>query len=370
MAALVSSSVVGLVIVCVILVFCARDCAKVAEPGTVCAGCAHRDTVLGMAISSSGLPDKLSPSRIKDFKQCPRLFFYKSVLGISTPPTEATVRGTLAHYAFERIFDHPRNERTQDVALSYIDPAWEMMVNPFQDRDQVPQNSPEYRLREAEKAWAESRSEGKRMERAAAQYRELIPKNSREEEELLSSTRQVVLSWFGMENPQKFDPVGREKYVIGKLGGVLVHGFIDRLDEIERNGRTTRYVSDYKTGKTPAPRFQDEAFFQLEVYAALLEQTERARPDSLRLIYVKEGRPEGVLSRPVDGGTTKRTAAQVRAVSDAIKKAAAEDAWEPRKQRLCDWCYFQNVCPAFAPELEGTLPEEIEYREARLAAGL
>lgn len=321
-----------------------------------------------MAIAQNGVPDKLSPSRIKDFKQCPRLFFYKSVLGISTPPTEATVRGTLAHYAFERIFDHPREERTRQVALAYLEPAWEMMVEPFRVRDEVDPDSPEYRLREAEKAWAEHRDTGSRLERAAKQYRELIPAGSPEEAALLASTREVVLSWFSMENPQKFDPVGREKYVIGKLGGALVHGFIDRLDEIERNGRTTRYVSDYKTGKTPSPRFQDEAFFQLEVYAALLEHTEQARPDSLRLIYVKEGRPEGVLSRPVDGGTTKRTVAQIRSVADAIKKAAVEDSWEPRKQRLCDWCFFQNVCPAFAPELEGTLPEEIAYRETRLAS--
>lgn len=318
-----------------------------------------------MAKSREGVPEKLSPSRIKDFKQCPRLFYYKSILKIGTPPTEATVKGTLAHYAFERIFDHPREERTPDTAVAYLAPAWRMMTEPLGDRAAVAEGSLEFALRQAENAWSDRQEPDGRMAVAAREYRELIPEGSADEKQLLAATEAVVRSWFSMENPQKFDPAGREKYVIGKLGGATVHGFIDRLDEFTKDGQTTRYVSDYKTGKKPAPRFQDEAFFQLEVYAALLEHTENARPDVLRLVYVKEGNQEGVLVRRITADTTARTVKQIRAVSQAVNKAAETNSWETRQQRLCDWCFFQSVCPAFHPELEGLLPEEIEH-QARL----
>jgi putative RecB family exonuclease len=92
----------------------------------------------------------LSPSRAKDFLQCPRLFFYKTILGLKTPPSEATLRGTLAHYAFERIFDHPVGERGPEVALGYTDAAWSVVTEPLRERASVEAGSFEDRLRLAE----------------------------------------------------------------------------------------------------------------------------------------------------------------------------------------------------------------------------
>lgn len=333
------------------------------------AGVVSLGTVTCMSDITPGLPAKLSPSRMKDFKQCPRLFYYKSILGISTPPTEATMKGTLAHYAFERIFDHPPAERDPATAVSYVRPAWRLMTNPVVDQADVPEDSREFALRTADGAFAHllesNERDRERRVSAAASYVEIAPPGSEAEDRVVVGAEVAVQRWFAMERPEKFEPTGREKYVIGKLGGATVHGFIDRLDDIARTEGVVRYVSDYKTGKKPHPRFQDEAFFQLEVYAALLQEMEGRPPQVLRLLYVNEGDPSGVLTRKVDEAVLERTRGQIRSVVRGMKAANDSGEWAPKKQKLCDWCYFQNVCPAFNPELEGLLPEEIEYHATR-----
>lgn len=296
--------------------------------------------------------------------QCPRLFYYKSILKISTPPTLATAKGTAAHYAFEHVFNHPAGERTPEAAVSYVAPAWEVMTNPLGNRDEVEEGTPEHALREAEGKWEDTLKSDEvalgRAMRDADNYLALAPRGSDEERVLLEDTVSVVTSWFAMENPNKFEPAEREKYVHAKVGGVSVHGFIDRYDVIASSGGERRYVSDYKTGKKVSPRYADDAFFQLETYAVLLKEMTGSAPHQLRLLYVKAGSPDGVLTRDVTPMVLKKTESKIVAVAKGIEAAHRAQEWAPRPQVLCDWCYFKSVCPAFAPELEGLLPEEIK----------
>lgn len=308
-------------------------------------------------------PSKLSPSRIKDFEQCPKLFHFKS-LGLTTPPTQATARGTLVHYVFERIFDHPRSERDVTTALEYLEPAWQMMTDPYRVRSgqEGPQ---EVALRDSEKCWHEhldrDASGCRRKLRDADQYRALIPKG--EERAFLDSCAEAVRGWYRMESPAKFDPSEREFYVTAQIAGVDLHGYIDRLDRIVTDGGTVRYyVTDYKTGKPPSERFADEAFFQLEVYALLVEKALGVKTHQLRLVYVREGRPDAVLTRQVTPALLKKTTAKLTRVAKEIREAATSGVWPTRKQTLCGWCVFQNVCPAFEPDVEGLTTAEIAAR--------
>jgi len=312
--------------------------------------------------TQANLPSRLSPSRIKDFVQCPKLFQFKA-MGLSTPPTQATAKGTLAHHVFERIFDHTRGERSKDVALQYLRPAWEMMLEPLRSRAEV-SDPAEIRLRDAARFWREEHEAGSvseaRLLREAADYREIVPGDA--EEAFLKETEDCVLGWFRMENPDKFDPMEREFYVAAELAGVNVHGYIDRLDRIETANGPRYYISDYKTGRPPGERFQEEAFFQLAVYALLVEKQLGVRPFQLRLIYVREGRPDAVLTRPASPSLLTATNKKIAAVWRDIQRAAETDTWEPRKQTLCGWCFFQSVCPAYDPAAEGLTVEELAAR--------
>ena len=191
----------------------------------------------------------LSPSRAKDYMQCPKLFFYKTILGLRTPPSEATLRGTLAHYAFERIFDHPVGQRDVETALGYVDAAWNVVIDPLPVRAAVPADSFESRLRDAEDRYRESHLPGssgeKRLIEESVSALALVP--AERVDGFLETVRSVVRGWYAMENPEKFTPTERELYVRAQVGPATVHGFIDRFDAIPgKDGVVQHYVSDYK----------------------------------------------------------------------------------------------------------------------------
>jgi putative RecB family exonuclease len=320
------------------------------------------------------LPSKLSPSRAKTFMQCPKRFYYETILGLVTPETLPTAKGTLAHHAFERIFDHGRAERTPENAVAYIRPAWDMMLNPIVERSTVTEGTIEWALRDANDCFRDKHEVGSKTESrlltSATAYLNLFPADRPElVESFLAETESIVRSWFLMETPSKFDPMERELYVFSETAGTTLHGYIDRLDKtITKKGEERYWISDYKTGKPPAPRYADEAFFQLEVYALLVQAKFGVMPYQMRLIYVREGRPDAVLTRNVTPEILVKTKSKVKTVVDAINKSARTGKWEAKTHVLCGWCPFKPVCPAHNPDMEGLLPEEIARQTGTIAS--
>lgn len=189
----------------------------------------------------SKLPEKLSPSRLQDFNTCPKMFYYKTILGLPTPPSVATIKGNLAHEAFERVFDHPPHERTPEVAISYIRPAFDKMFYP----------SEEYLAGLTDKL-------RERAIQDAASSALILPPESAEAEEVLEETASLVTKWFSMERVTNFDPTvvplptgeevdGREIYLSAEVGGVPLHGYVDRLDSWASADKPRAWsISDYK----------------------------------------------------------------------------------------------------------------------------
>ena len=54
----------------------------------------------------------LSPSRAKDFKQCPLMFRFRTVDRLPEPPSLEALRGTLVHSVLEHLYDGPAAART------------------------------------------------------------------------------------------------------------------------------------------------------------------------------------------------------------------------------------------------------------------
>src|SRR5690554_885581 len=73
-------------------------------------------------------PVALSPSRAKDFMQCPLLFRFRVVDRLPEPPSAAAVRGTLVHSVLEKLFDEPAGRRTLPAAVALVGPAWQELV--------------------------------------------------------------------------------------------------------------------------------------------------------------------------------------------------------------------------------------------------
>lgn len=282
------------------------------------------------------LPDRLSPSRAKDYMQCPKLFHFKTILGLRSLNTEATARGSLAHAALERLFlENAKADRSGVVALSYLRPEWDKM-------------------------------------RATTAYEHLVPSErtldgalpwTDFDDAMLATAEECIRGYYKMENPKSFDPAGVEIWLKAKELGVPLHGIIDRLDRVETpSGEVHWVISDYKSGKVPKDRFLDEAFFALKVYAVLLHDMFGVVAHSLRLLYIRNGSPATIKTMSVDKILIDRTTAQVEALWKAIRRSAEKSDWPTKTGPLCSWCDFQPDCPAWNTLAGGTRVEVASRR--------
>jgi putative RecB family exonuclease len=121
-------------------------------------------------------------------------------------------------------------------------------------------------------------------------------------------------------------------------------------------------IVTHNTGKVPAEndRFLDEKFFAMRAYAMLWNELHGSVPHELRLVYVAGGDRSAVRRKAVDDKLLKATKKQLRDMIKEIKASAAKGEWECRKQVLCQWCDFIDVCPLYHPELAGLPIGEIK----------
>ncbi|VEI12375.1 RecB family exonuclease [Trueperella bialowiezensis] len=254
----------------------------------------------------------LSPSRTADFKNCPLKFRFRVIDRLPEPPSLAALRGTIVHSVLEHLYDSPATERTPERAQELLEPAWHTHV----EKD--------------------------------PSVLELF-ESERDQAEWLGSARPLIANYFHLENPQFLEPDARESFVNAVLpSGLAIRGIIDRIDRAP-NGQLR--LVDYKTGKSPAPRFQSEALFQMRFYATALYHSDAVLPARTQLIYLKDGR---VLTYDPHPDDVAALAMEVDSIWSAIRGRIDSGVFEPSKGPLCNWCHFQDVCPAY-----GNTPPEM-----------
>ena len=247
----------------------------------------------------------LSPSRAADFKRCPLLYRFRAVDRLTGPSSPAAARGTLVHGVLESLFDLPAHERTPERAVELVAPRWRAMVE---------------------------------IEPALADLAE-VPGLG--EDRWFAEAGDLVRRWFELEDPTRLEPADRELYVEVAVDGLVLRGYIDRLD-IAPTGEVR--IVDYKTGRSPGERFEGGALFQLRFYALVLWRLRGTVPDLLQLVYLGDGR---ILRHVPDEADLRAVERNVKAVWAAIERAAGTGDWRPRPSSSCRWCDFQNLCPAF-----------------------
>jgi putative RecB family exonuclease len=248
----------------------------------------------------------LSPSRAADFKTCPLLYRLRSIDRLPEQPTADQVRGTLVHAVLERLFDAESALRTRDTAEQLIEPEWQRLV----------QESP---------ALAAVLDEALTLQ------------------QFLDSAAALLAGYFTVEDPRRLTPAEREYLVETTLDAdeLMLRGYIDRLD-LAPDGALR--VVDYKTGGAPREAFEARALFQLKFYALVLWRTRGVVPTVLRLIYLKDAE---VCDYSPDAEELARFERTLVALWRAIEKATVERDFRPRQSRLCAWCSFQSLCPAY-----------------------
>ncbi|AXT84939.1 recombinase RecB [Aeromicrobium sp. A1-2] len=249
----------------------------------------------------------LSPSRAGDFQNCPLLYRFRTIDRLPESPDPAMVRGTLVHAVLEDLFDEASAGRTLDRAVDLLPGEWET-------------------LRAEEPRLAELFSAGQAVEETA----------------WLASCVDLLGTYFGMEDPRYLEPAAREERVSYELeSGLTLSGIIDRVD-VAPDGRIR--VVDYKTGRSPSPRFEDKAMFQMRFYALVIWRTRGVLPTLLQLMYLGDG---SFLTYEPDEDELLATERKIGALWSAIERAIELRDFPPRKSGLCAWCAHQKLCPEF-----------------------
>ncbi len=270
------------------------------------------------------IPSSLSPSRVSSFTSCPMQFRFSSVQRLPEPPGVAATRGSVVHRALELLFELPNTGRTPAALAKMLDRALEEYAT---DPDYV----------------------GLQLDEAgAASFRKDCDK--------------LIEKYFEMEDPTTIRDIGLEVRMAADVGSLELRGIIDRL-ELDENGELV--VTDYKTGRAPSGRYEQKSLAGVHFYSFLCEAVLGKRPAKIRLMYLSNGETiETVPSQQSVRFINTRTTA----VWKAVERACTTGDFRPNQSRLCDWCSFQQWCPAFDgnPDLAAT--EAVAAHEARLAA--
>ena len=248
--------------------------------------------------------ETLSPSRASDFKVCPQLFKFKAIDKIEVPPTVYQARGTTAHLALQWLFDRPAQERTPETLYELF-----------------------------RKAWVELRDE---------EFPNLFADVATERQWGIESL-EVLSNYFLVEDPSSLEPLDRELDMTEDLGEITIRGILDRMEE-DSDGLV---ITDYKTGKAPPERYAIPAFFALKIYALLIRRRTGRTPVRLKLMYLNG---PTVYEIPVNDSQLDATQRKLQALWEAINRAIVRGDFPTRPGRLCDWCQYRDICPAFADE--------------------
>ncbi|MDQ4038766.1 MAG: PD-(D/E)XK nuclease family protein [Actinomycetota bacterium] len=281
----------------------------------------------------------LSPSRAADFKTCPLLYRLRTIDRLPQRPSAAAARGTLVHAVLERLYDLPAAGRTPEAAKSMVGAEWAKLLETEPDIVQIVTE-----LRERATA-----ATAPTLDPAGGHVVDPViaagidPKTDADViGGWLISAAGLLDSYFALEDPTRIQPVSRELMVEFDLGdGPVLRGIIDRLDATADGDLR---VVDYKTGVTPREAFEAKALFQMKFYALVLYRTRGVVPRQLRLIYLGD---QDLLSYAPEADELDRFERTLRAIWAAIQASIDKQDFRASPSRLCAWCDYQALCPAF-----------------------
>lgn len=250
------------------------------------------------------MPERLSPSSVTTWLQCPLRYKYGRIDKIQEEQTEAQALGNMTHETLEELFlSVGPGDRTIQTART-------IMVNQWHQKWQ-------------------------------AHAEEVLGLSPYAQHMLRWNAWSCVENYFKLEDPNDIEPDGVEEEVFGEIEGVPILGFIDR----RISGPEGCTISDYKTGKVSKPPYDRDKRLQLMIYTELVESTMDEKVAMSELIYLK-GKGSRVTYAPTEESRTEMRET-VSSVWEELKTACETDNFTTNRTKLCDWCSFKGICPAW-----------------------
>lgn len=250
----------------------------------------------------------LSPSACSTYLQCPLKYKYEKIDKRPQDPSPSLARGNFVHAILEELIALPAEDRT---------PARAKLI--------------------AKDVWAGIGGDNWRLAKDIKALK-LSPAAQRE---FKWESWWCVENYFKVEDPTTVVAEGRERWVKGPVGKGMVRGIVDRFDRTDQG----IHVIDYKTGKKPRrPEWADSYIFQLSIYAILLSDELGEKVYEGSLYYLGDGHRADY---EMDEGRFESATKTVTAIREGIDERIKNDSFEPQKSKLCDWCSFKPICPAW-----------------------
>jgi putative RecB family exonuclease len=253
------------------------------------------------------LPVSLSPSKVSSFTDCALAFRFSAIDHLPEPPSIPATRGSLVHAALERLFCLEAADRTFERSLVCLEESIAVF-------------------------------------RGDADFTDL-GLDAAAEATFLDEAKVLLEKYFRLEDPSTITPIGIELKLEIEVGGVTLRGIIDRL-ELDADGELV--VTDYKTGRAPGERQEQQRLAGVAFYSLLCERLFGRRPAKVQLLYLAD--PLAIISTPTDR-STKGVERKLAAVWAAVERACEREDFRPNPSRLCDWCGFKAYCPSFGGEV-------------------
>jgi putative RecB family exonuclease len=253
----------------------------------------------------------LSPSAVNTFGNCPLQFKFQKIDKRYGPGSEATVRGSFVHEILEYLFKEPAENRTLATAKTIAGDRWANAVNKYSRENWETQ----------------------------AQKAGVTDMNA-----LKWNAWANVKTYFEMEDPTTFEPIGLETWVNGEILGNPIRGIIDRLDWTDDGEEIV--IVDYKTGKSheKGNRYEASKIFPLMVYAELVEEERKKPVNRMELLFVSDG---STVTYEPNADNREAMYQTMSDTSAALEIACKTGEFQANKGPLCNWCDFKSECPAW-----------------------
>ena len=134
---------------------------------------------------------------------------------------------------------------------------------------------------------------------------------------------------------------------------VIIHGFIDRVDMLVKNGELHLRIVDYKSSKAVFRDTEIKTPLQHVIYDLGCLYLYKTLPEEHEYDFIfldkKQGMEDGVCSK----GYLKRGIKKINSLLDEMDEMEREQSWCPKPTPLCYWCPFHSTSPNADPLFAG-----------------
>jgi len=269
---------------------------------------------------------KISYSAISSYQTCPLAYKFQYVDRLPTAPSPALSFGQSLHEVLRWFYDVPTEDPySLEKLIEHLEAYW------VSDGYSSPEEEARYFLQARSALELFYRNLGDFRIPAALEYRFLID-----------------------------------------LGFCYLSGVIDRLDKDSEGGFE---IIDYKTNRRLPPASKLYNDLQLPIYQIAVEKIWEVSPEKVTFHYLLLNHRHSMTITPE---RVEEALVQIRNVVDCIES----EAFEPKKNPLCPWCDYIEICPIWegevipkkttrSPALEiGEAVDEILLTEKKVAQAL